>query len=413
MLLPVCDRTDDGAMIGKLLRQQAAIAAFGTFALRNTDLLAVLNEAARVCADGLNVPFTKVARYCAAQNELVIEAGFGWNQGVIGYIVPHPDGKTPQGRAFSTGLPVICNILLNEDAFVLPDFYAEHGIVSTIDVVIPGVDRPYGVLEIDSDKLQDYDQHDIVFLTGFANVLAEAVATAERTRILSATVDQMTQLMADKDRLMADKDRLIVQRTVLAEELQHRVRNNLQLIGGMLTKQLQDTTDNASRRGLRAIIRRVHTLSQVYNQLLGSEMTRSIEFSAYLNALCVNLKEIQAPADGSIDLCCAGDPVILDLDVVTALGIIVAELVTNSFEHAFAQGGCMISIALHHDAGTSVATLTIQDDGIGFVPIADSKRHGIGLVHRLIEQIGGHARVEARNGTIWTATFPVDLQLNA
>ena len=58
----------------------------------------------------------------------------------------------------------------------------QHGIVSTIDVVIKGDDQPYGVLEIDNDEQHDYDQHDIDFLTGFANVLAEAVATSRAHR---------------------------------------------------------------------------------------------------------------------------------------------------------------------------------------------------------------------------------------
>jgi hypothetical protein len=51
---------DDVAKISKLLRQQAAIANFGSFALRQSDLLTVLSEAARVCAEGLSVPFSKV-----------------------------------------------------------------------------------------------------------------------------------------------------------------------------------------------------------------------------------------------------------------------------------------------------------------------------------------------------------------
>src|SRR5258708_19648258 len=124
-----------------------------------------------------------------------------------------------------------------DNKFELPPFYAEHGIVSTIDVVIKGGDRPYGVLEIDNDKQHNYDQHDIDFLTGFANVLAEAVATSSRTTILQATIEQMKILVEEKDRLLGQKK-------VLAEELQHRVRNNLQLVYGMLSKQLAATPTN-------------------------------------------------------------------------------------------------------------------------------------------------------------------------
>jgi GAF domain-containing protein len=209
------------AMVRKLLRQQAAIAGFGSFALRQSDLLKVLTEAAKVCAEGLSVPFSKVCRYRAAENDLLIEAGFGWRAGVIGNVVSRADETSPQGRAFITGQPSICNDLRKDNDFVLPPFYAEHGIISTIDVVIKGDDRPYGVLEIDNNEQHDYDEHDVDFLTGFANVLAEAVATSERTAVLQVTIDQMKVLLDHKK--------------VLAEELQHRVRNNLQLVYGMLS----------------------------------------------------------------------------------------------------------------------------------------------------------------------------------
>ena len=156
---------------------------------------------------------------------------------------------SPQGRAFITGKPSICNDLRETTISELPSFYAEHGIVSTIDVVIKGSDdQPYGVLEIDNDQQHDYDQHDIDFLTGFANVLAEAVATSARTGILQTTIEQMKVLVEEKDRLLEQKK-------VLAEELQHRVRNNLQLVYGMLSKQLDDTPDkpgNAASRRSRA-----------------------------------------------------------------------------------------------------------------------------------------------------------------
>ncbi len=392
----------DNAMVGKLLRQQAAMAAFGTFALRQSDLQAVLDEAVRVCAEGILVPFAKICRYRVEEHDLIIEAGFGWHAGVVGHIVSSLDTSSPQGRAFVSGKPSISNLLREESAFVLPAFYAEHGIISTIDVVIKGEDQPYGVLEIDSDRQQEYDQHDVDFLTGFANVLGEAVATAKRIKVLHAAVERMQALVEEKDRLLE-------QRNVLAEELQHRVRNNLQLVYGMLSKQLDETTDVASQRGIRGIARRVLTLAQVYDQLLGSEITRTIDFCEYLKALCVNISDVHAPSDGSIRLECSSDTLLLDLDVITALGIIVAELVTNSFDHAFPTGKGQIRVSLSLDDGGDghMATMIICDDGSGFVPDAESKRHGLGLVRRLSEQIGGSATIESDHGTIWTVRFPI------
>src|SRR5580704_10176170 len=126
--------TDAAAQVRKLLRQQAAIARFGSYALRERDLDKILAEAVRVCAEGLSVPFSKVCRYRAEENDLLIEAGYGWHAGVIGKVVSRADVTSPQGRAFVTGEPSICNDLRDDNDLKLPPFYAEHGIVSTIDV---------------------------------------------------------------------------------------------------------------------------------------------------------------------------------------------------------------------------------------------------------------------------------------
>jgi two-component sensor histidine kinase len=387
--------------VAALRRQQAAMAAFGGFALRQTDLLKILTEAARVCAEGLSVPYCKVCRYRPEENDLLIVAGYGWHAGVVGNVVSRADDSSPQGRAFSTGKPAVCYDLRKDSEFVLPPFYGEHGIISTIDVVIRGDDRPYGVLEIDNDIQHNYDEHDIAFLTGFANVLAEAVATNARTIVLQTTIDRMNAMVEEKDRLLEQKQ-------VLAEELQHRVRNNLQLVYGMLSKQLDDTEDQTGQRGIKAIARRVRTLAQVYDHLQDGAMTRTTDFGDYLKSLCLNVAQIQRVPDGAITLTCDSDLIMLDLDVVTALGIVVAEIVTNCYDHAFPGGKGSIVVSLRRAAGDDkAAILTIRDNGPGFTPAVKSKRQGIGLVQRLIEQVRGTAVIESDHGTAWIISFPV------
>src|SRR6202140_5519332 len=228
---------------------------------------------------------------------------------------------------------------------------------SSVVIHVKGEDKPYGVLEIDNDKQHDYDEHDINFLTGFANVLAEAVATSVRTTLLQTTIETMKVLTGAQERLLEQK-------MVLAEELQHRVRNNLQLIYGMLSKQLGNTADEGGRRGIKAIARRVSTLAQVYNHLLGTEMTRTTDFGSYVKSLCLDLAEIRAASDGAVTLTCDSEALILDLDVVTALGLVVAELVTNSYDHAFPGGKGATTVTVRRVAGdVDMATMTISDNG--------------------------------------------------
>jgi two-component sensor histidine kinase len=105
---------------------------------------------------------------------------------------------------------------------------------------------------------------------------------------------------------------------------------------------------------------------------------------------------------------CDSDAIVLDLDVVKALGIVVAEVVTNSYDHAFADGkGGAIIVSVHSSDGDT-AIMTISDDGAGFLPKVESKRHGLGLVRRLVEQIRGSASVDSDYGTVWTINIPVE-----
>jgi len=93
---------DTDRTVEKLLRQQAALAEFGSFAFKEPDLLRILTEAARICAASLGVPYCKVCRYRTTENDLLIEAGCGWDAGVVGQVVSQADETSPQGRAYVT-----------------------------------------------------------------------------------------------------------------------------------------------------------------------------------------------------------------------------------------------------------------------------------------------------------------------
>jgi two-component sensor histidine kinase len=372
--------------VEKLLRQQAALAEFGTFAFKQTDLQLILSEAARICAASLGVPFCKICRHRPEKDDLLIVAGCGWHADVVGQVVSQADETSPQGRAYVTREPVIIRDVRNANNLALPAFYAEHGIVSTVDVVIPAVDEtPYGVLEIDSPTLHQYDVHDINFLTGFANVLAAAVATAQRNKAMTA---------------------LLARQKLLAEELQHRVRNNLQLVSTMLSGYARTAFEGEARDGINLISRQVVTLATVYDSLLGVGLGEMIDLNLYLKKLCAALPGLQAARAKQIELVWDMESIMVALDTVTALGMVTSELVTNSYRHAFPDREGKITVTLAR-AEERTATLTVSDDGIGFSSDREISGHGMGLVHRLIAGIDGTLRVASVDGTRWTVEFPL------
>ena len=172
----------------------------------------------------------------------------------------------------------------------------------------------------------------------------------------------------------------------------------------MLIRQIE-LADAEGKEGIRAIARRVMSLATIYDHLLGHGFVQTIDFGAYLESLCVSLRDFQEKGPFEITLVCEAEPVALDLDLVTALGIIVAEVTSNAYLHAFPAGPGTILVTFAQKDG--IGTLAISDDGVGFVEQKASKRHGVGLIKRLMEQAKGTAELKSDHGTTWTLVFPV------
>ena len=95
---------------------------------------------------------------------------------------------------------------------------------------------------------------------------------------------------------------------------------------------------NGDKEGIRAIARRIMSLATIYDHLLGQGFVRSINFAAYLQSLCASLADFQEKGAFEIALICETKPLALELDLVTALGIIVTETTSNAYLHAFPNG---------------------------------------------------------------------------
>jgi len=95
----------------------------------------------------------------------------------------------------------------------------------------------------------------------------------------------------------------------------------------------------------------------------------------------------------------------LDLDTTTGLGLAVSELIANCYAHAFPNGGGSIEVSANMTGAEG--TVSISDDGVGLVEKADDKSQGIGLVRRLMQQVGGSATLRSTHGTQWTLKFPI------
>jgi signal transduction histidine kinase/ActR/RegA family two-component response regulator len=178
------------------LRQQALLAEIGRRALSDLEFDALLEEACRLTALGLDVRFCKVLEYLPDRNQLLVRAGVGWHEGVVGNAVIGAELDSPAGYALHTGKPVISNQLLGERRFRTPGLLAEHGVQRAANVILLGEGRPYGVLEADSEISGAFTEHDIDFLQSVANLLGVALErrrAEEELRRLNATLEQRVE----------------------------------------------------------------------------------------------------------------------------------------------------------------------------------------------------------------------------
>jgi len=187
------------------LRQQELMAAFGLLALDAPDVMILLQEATRLCAEGLHARYCKIMEYLPEQDCFIVRAGVGWKPGVIGSKTG-ADLESPTGYAFHTRKPVISSHLEGEGHFRTPQPLVDHGIRRAINVpIVTGTSR-YGVLEVDSPVKGRFTEADVAFMQGLASLLGVALArckSEERLRLAAkATNDAIWDWDLATDRLL-------------------------------------------------------------------------------------------------------------------------------------------------------------------------------------------------------------------
>jgi GAF domain-containing protein len=157
------------------LRQQALLAELGRRAIATDDVDVLLQEASRLVALGLETSFCKILEYLPDKGTLLVRAGVGWADDVIGSATVGADLNSPAGYALHTGKPVITNDLAKERRFRTPRLLRRHGIQRAINVIVCTGGESFGVLEADSEIGGTFNEHDIDFLQGAANLLGVAI----------------------------------------------------------------------------------------------------------------------------------------------------------------------------------------------------------------------------------------------
>ncbi|HEY9846910.1 MAG TPA: response regulator, partial [Candidatus Caenarcaniphilales bacterium] len=183
-------------------QQQAAVSKLGQQALSGVDLSLLMNEAVVLITQGLEVEYCQILELLGDRNTLLLRAGVGWHSGHVGHTTVSSDQDSQAGYTLMAVEPVIFTDLGTESRFSGPPHLSEHGVVSGLNVVIPGHDRPFGILGAYTTKRRTFTQDDTHFLQVIANILATAIerkSTEQKIREQAALLNITTDAIVVRD----------------------------------------------------------------------------------------------------------------------------------------------------------------------------------------------------------------------
>lgn len=238
-----------------------------------------------------------------------------------------------------------------------------------------------GWLLIRRSAAQDAYRAALAGLTGrLRHVNAELEArVAERTAALSAAV---------------------AQRDLLMREVNHRLKNSLQLACALVQMQGQTVQTPEVRQQLADTVSRLQAIARVHDQLYRTEDVRRVEAGSYLRSLCADLEQSTLASQRFWRIVVEAQPIDLPTDQAVPLGLMVNELVTNALKHAHptvkAEQGWTVEVSLlrHEDGSVS---LSVRDHGPG-LPADALQQHrgslGMKLLNGLTRQLNAKLTVE-------------------
>jgi two-component sensor histidine kinase len=372
------------------IRQQEILAELGVLALqRATTFDDLLAQTVRLAAEGLEAELCKILEFIPAENRFLLRAGVGWDPGLIGIATVGADLDSPSGFALKTGKPVISNHLENEERFRTPELLRVHGVRRAINVILQGDGAPYGVLEVDGRSAGEFSEQDISFLQGAANILGMAIERQRYERNLKAALEY---------------------RTILLNEINHRVKNSLQLVASLFSLQAGSTHDTALAQSLQEAMVRVSAVARIHERLYRTADIGTVDLTAYLIDIRDDLREVMPNCELRFE---SEGPIPIATDRAVRVALLATELITNAAKHAYPadKGGTILVRLAQQDRSI---TLSIRDFGIGLStasPSPGGSGLGMKIVRALATQTGGTLDIRCADpGTEFAMTLPLEAE---
>ena len=210
----------------------------------------------------------------------------------------------------------------------------------------------------------------------------------------------------------------LLEKESMLKEIHHRVKNNLQIISSLLGLQARKIANPAAQAALVDMRHRVQSMALIHEHLYHAPDLAAVDLPAYIEQLCSRLLSALVEQPASLELVLALAPVRLGIDQAIPCGLMVNELVSNCFKHAFPDGRTgVVRVELQPVPGGTALRLRVADNGVGLPAdfhLSSLPSLGLHLASDLARQINGVLVAGPANpGTVFEVVFDPKLDPDA
>lgn len=216
----------------------------------------------------------------------------------------------------------------------------------------------------------------IFTLLGFAGLVYAYLKSIKNQRLIAEQKHIIENSLVEKDSLL--------------KEIHHRVKNNLQMVSSLLSLQTKNTRSKAAIEALEEGKSRVKAMALIHQKLYQNDDLSVIEMQGYIESLVNSVQSVFKKGGHSINITIDAEGVELDIDRAIPFGLILNELVSNSFKYAFPDDGEDGKIYIHIRKNGEQGFFEYTDNGIGLPEDTDERAGssmGIRLMNRLVNQL--------------------------
>lgn len=240
------------------------------------------------------------------------------------------------------------------------------------------------------EMVEKEDQIQLVFISliftllGFAGLVYAYLKSIKNQRLIAEQKHIIENALVEKDSLL--------------KEIHHRVKNNLQMVSSLLSLQTKNTRSKAAIEALEEGKSRVKAMALIHQKLYQNEDLSVIEMQGYIESLINSVQSVFKKGGHNINITIDAEGVELDIDRAIPFGLILNELVSNSFKYAFPNSDDDGKIYIHlRKIADQPGFFEYTDNGVGMSEEADDRAKssmGIRLMNRLVNQLQSNLNID-------------------